>query len=179
MSLDQKIEGVLFYKGNPMKKQALAKLFSVTEDDIETALQTLSQRLEGSGIILIATDTEVTLATNPKLDDLIEQIRKDEMKRDIGKAGAETLAIILYRGLVSRAEVDRIRGVNSSYIIRNLEVRGLIERNTSEKQIKFNVTTDLLRHLGLKNKLELKDYQNVMDALERYEKQQAELAYET
>lgn len=179
MSLDQKIEGVLFYKGNPMKKQALAKLFSVSDEEIETALKKLDERLIESGLTLVVTDTEVTLATNPKLDDMIEQLRKDEMKRDIGKAGAETLAIILYRGMVSRAEIDRIRGVNSSYIIRNLEVRGLIERNATEKQLKFNVTTDLLRHLGIKNKLELKDYQNVMDALERYEKQQTELAYET
>lgn len=174
MSLDQQIEGVLFYKGNAMKKTALAKLFLVSEEEITKALITLKDRLKDSAITLIQTDTEVTLATKPEFDDMIEQIRKDEMKRDIGKAGAETLAIVLYREPISRAEIDRIRGVNSSYIVRNLEIRGLIERSTDDKQLKFIISTDLLRHLGISNKTELKDYGVVLDALEKYETQQTE-----
>jgi len=174
MSLDQQIEGVLFYKGNPIKKQALAKMFSVTLEEIEQSLTTLNERLTNGAISLVSTETEVTLATKPEYDEIIEQIRKDEMKRDIGKAGAETLAIILYRGPISRVEIDRIRGVNSSYIVRNLEVRGLVERNTDDKQIKFAITTELLRHLGISNKTELKDYGAIMDALEKYEGQQTE-----
>lgn len=174
MPLDQQIEGVLFYKANPMKKQALVKLFSVSSEELEEALQTLNERLKSGATTLITTETEVTLATKAEFDEFIEQVRKDEMKRDIGKAGAETLAIILYRGPISRVEIDRIRGVNSSYIVRNLEVRGLIERNTDDKQMKFSITTDLLRHLGISNKTELKDYATVMDALEKYETQQNE-----
>ncbi len=174
MSLDQQIEGVLFYKGNPMKKLALAKLFSVSEAEIDEALIVLKDRLHNSAITLISSDTEVTLATKPEYEGMIEQIRKDEMKRDIGKAGAETLAIILYRGPISRTEIDRIRGVNSSYIVRNLEIRGLVERNTDDKQLKFVITTDLLRHLGISSKTELKDYGVVLDALEKYESQQSE-----
>lgn len=174
MPLDQQIEGVLFYKANPMKKQALTKLFSVTAEELEAAFVKLQDRLKDGATTLVTTETEVTLALRAEFDEIIEQIRKDEMRRDIGKAGAETLAIILYRGPISRVEIDRIRGVNSSYIVRNLEVRGLVERNTDDKQMKFTITTDLLRHLGINNKTELKDYATVMDALEKYEIQQNE-----
>lgn len=173
MTLDQHIEGVLFYKANPMKKAALAKLLDVTDEALEAALATLAARLEHGGTTLISTETDVTLATRPELDSFIEQLRKDEMKRDIGKAGAETLAIIIYKGPLTRAEIDRIRGVNSSYIVRNLEVRGLIERTTEGKQTQFVGTTALLAHLGVRTKTELGNYAEVMDALEKYEAQQA------
>jgi segregation and condensation protein B len=176
MTLDQQIEGVLFYKAVAMKKQALSKLFSVSPEDLDVALKVLEMRLATGAITLITTESEVSLATRPELDEMIEQIRKDEMKRDIGKAGAETLAIILYRGPITRAEIDRIRGVNSSYIVRNLEIRGLVERNNESKQVQFAITTELLRHLGISNKTELKDYAPVMDALEKYESQQTEVS---
>lgn len=91
------------------------------------------------------------------------------MKRDIGRAGAETLAVVMYRGPVTRAEVDRVRGVNSSYILRNLETRGLVERKVGKRQGEYVVTTELMRHLGIKEKTEAPDYAKVMNALEAFE----------
>jgi segregation and condensation protein B len=172
MELSQQIEGLLFYKAAPMKKNALCKLFEVDENTLRSALSQLSTRLEHSGIRLVESDTEVELVTAPELDTLIESVRKDEMKRDIGKAGAETLAIILYRGPISRAEIDRIRGVNSSFILRNLLVRGLIERDMQKNSSVFAITPSLLSHLGITNKTELPNYAAVLDQLEQFEAQQ-------
>lgn len=169
MTLDRQIEAVLFYKAAPLRKEQLQKMFSVAADEFEVALSTLRERLKGGATTLIITDNEVELATAPEFDALIETIRKDELRRDIGKAGAETLAIVLYRGPVSRSEIDRIRGVNSSYILRNLETRGLIERNVSGRGSEYRATTELLRYLGIGEKTELHDYANVMNALERFE----------
>jgi len=171
MKLGKKIEAVLFYRAAPIKKTALCKLFEVNSEALESSLLELENKLSGGGTVLITNDTEVGLGTAPEADEIIENIRKDDLKRDIGKAGAETLAIVVYRGPITRAEVDRIRGVNSSYIIRNLQVRGLVER-TSDKQIKFQITTELLRHLGISNKTELTDFEKIMNALENYERQQ-------
>lgn len=174
MSLDKKLEAVLFYKAAPMKKQALAKLFSVEEESLEQALKILRARLQEGATSLVVSDDTVELAVSGEFDELIEGLRKDELKRDIGKAGVETLAVVLYRSPITRAEIDRIRGVNSSYILRNLEVRGLVERTQSGRQNEFRPTTELLRHLGIGEKTELPDYANVMDALQNYEKQQEE-----
>lgn len=170
MTLEQRLEGVLFYKAEPMKKAALAKLLEVDSSELETALEALKKRLDGA-IRLIVTDDTIELALAPELDTEIEKVRKEELKRDIGKAGAETLAIVLYRGPVSRSEIDYIRGVNSAYILRNLEIRGLIERNNKGRQVEFRATTELLRHLGVGEKTELTNYQEVMDTLENYEEQ--------
>jgi segregation and condensation protein B len=172
MELSQQIEGLLFYKAAPIKKNALCKLFEVDENTLRSALSQLSSRLQQGGVRLVESDTEVELVTAPELDTLIESVRKDEMKRDIGKAGAETLAIILYKGPISRAEIDRIRGVNSSFILRNLLVRGLIERDMQKNSSVFGVTTSLLSHLGISNKTELPNYAIVLDQLEKFEAEQ-------
>ncbi len=174
MTLEQQIEGLLFYKAAPMKFSTLAKIFDVPKEEIITALEALQKRLSTGAIRVSLTDSEAQLVTAPKLDELIESVRRDELKRDIGKAGAETLAIVLYRGPISRAEIDRIRGVNSAFILRNLMVRGLIEKNTEGKFHTFSITPALLAHLGITNKTELPNYAEVLDQLEQFEKEQEE-----
>ena len=172
MPLDVQLEGVLFYKATPMKRTQLCKLFSIDDEALSAALNALQDRLKTGATRIILTDQEVQLVTAPALDELIESIRKDELKRDIGKAGAETLAIILYRGPISRAEIDRIRGVNSGFILRNLLVRGLIERDQDGRSYTFSTTPALMAHLGITNKTELPNYGTVLDQLEAFEAEQ-------
>lgn len=168
MSLDQSIEAVLFYKAGPVKKQTLAKTLETDEDALEKSLAVLRQRLQGGATALVSTDEEVALVVAPEHDALIEGIRKDELRRDIGKAGAETLAIVLYQSPITRTEIDRVRGVNSSYILRALESRGLVERRQGKRQGEYVPTTELMRHLGIREKTEMPEYANVMNALEAF-----------
>ncbi len=174
MELSQNIEGVLFYKATPMKKNALCKLFSVSTEELETALYILAEYLEKGALRLIQTETDVQLVTAPELDPLMESVRKDEIRRDIGKAGAETLAIVLYTGPVSRAEIDRVRGVNSSFILRNLLVRGLVEKTQEGSIPMFIATPTLLSHLGITHVSQLPNYAQTLDTLEAFEKEQAQ-----
>jgi segregation and condensation protein B len=172
MNLEQHIEGVLFYKAEPMKKAALAALFSVDPEEIDLALEALSKRLSGGGTRLTQTDETVQLVTAPDVSETIALLRKEELKRDIGKAGAETLAIILYRGPISRADIDRIRGVNSSFILRNLLIRGLIERRDHPKDHRsyvYAVTPDLLNHLGLTKREALPEFERIMSSIDTFE----------
>lgn len=176
MNLETQIEAVLFYKAEPMKKSALADFFSVTLEVLETTLQNLSQSLSERGIRLTLTDTHVQMVTAPEASELIESIRKTELKSDIGKAGAETLAIILYRGPLSRVEIDRIRGVNSAFIIRNLLIRGLIERRSNPNDTRsfiYAPTPNLFNHLGISRREELPDFETIMNTLDTFEKQEA------
>ena len=176
MELESKIEGVLFYKAEPMTKQELGSLFSVDEHTINMACDALHNSLQdrNGGVRLMITTTDVQLVTAPELSETIDLLRKEELKRDIGKAGAETLAIILYRGPVTRAEIDMIRGVNSTFILRNLLIRGLIDRiahPTDKRQFQYQITTNLLAHLGITKKEELPDFATIADEIERYEKE--------
>lgn len=170
MNLDVLIEALLFYKATPQNKQKLMKLFAASEDEFTAALGALSHRLEHGAIRLIETDTDITLATAPALSDFVQSLQKQEMSGDIGKAGAETLAIILYREPISRAEIDRIRGVNSSFILRNLLMRGLITRESiTGNGYQFRISPALLAHLGVGSKQELPQFSDFMNALDAFD----------
>ena len=175
MSLEQHIEGVLFYKAEPVQKTALAALFGVDPEEIEAALAALATRLENGAMRLLITDEAVQLVTAPELAPVIEKLRKDELQRDIGKAGAETLAIILYRGPVSRADIDRIRGVNSTFILRNLLIRGLVERRdhpSDQRTFLYAATPALFSHLGITRREELPEFAEIMESLDVFEREQ-------
>jgi len=182
MSLETQIEGFLFYKTEPVKKEALATFLGVTLSDIEEALGRLTLQLQNRAVQLVSTDTTVQLVIASELSSMIDALKKDELSSDIGKAGAETLAIILYRGPLSRIEIDRIRGVNSTFIIRNLLMRGLIERRqhpTDSRSFLYAITPALLNHLGITQREELPEFETFMNALDTFEKQEQETAVES
>ncbi len=159
--LTEKIEAVLFWKGEPVTIKRLAEMLAVSVEEIETALVELDKLLEGRGVRLTRLTDEVLLTTHPRVSDLIDGLTKEEISRDLGKAGLETLTIVAYRGPVSRRDIDYIRGVNSQFILRNLLVRGLVERVVNPKDERgflYQPTLDLLNHLGIKNRSELPEY---------------------
>lgn len=169
MTPDVLVEGFLFYKSSPQKKLVIQKLFTLTPEELANAVAQLRSRLTG-GVCLIETPEELQLATAPALAPIIETLRKNELKADIGKAGAETLAIVLYKGPVSRTDIDAIRGVNSSFILRNLMIRGLVERihNKTRNAYEFVITPSLLSHLGVTHSHELPQFSAIMNALEEF-----------
>jgi segregation and condensation protein B len=171
--LTAKLEAILFWKAEPVTIKKLAQLLSITEDQIKTAIVELEASLKtrGSGLTIIQTDAEVMLGTVKELSPLIGQLTKEELTRDLGKAGLETLAIILYQGPISRADIDYIRGVNSQFILRNLLIRGLVERVDNPKDARsflYKTTLDLLAHLGVSKIEELPEYEKVRADIEAF-----------
>ena len=170
MTLDVHIEALLFYKSTPQNKKKIIKLLGVSEEDFSSAISALHARLHNGAIRLIETDTEIQLSTSRDLAEFIESLRKQDLAGDIGKAGAETLAIIVYREPISRAEIDRIRGVNSSFIIRNLLMRGLIVREpTPGNSFQFRTSSELLMELGVAKKNELPKFSEFMNTIDSFD----------
>jgi len=170
MTLDVKIEGLLFYKAVPMNKAKLVKFFEVSEDELSSAIANLQKRLESGAIRLSETDTEIQLVTAPELSEFVESLRKSDLTGEIGKAGAETLAIVLYNEPIARAEIDRIRGVNSAFILRNLMTRGLVTRESITGQgYQFRITPALLQFLGVTHKQQLPQFGEFMNKIEAFE----------
>lgn len=173
MSLETQIEGILFYKTEPIQKVMLADFFDIDASTLEHALDDLATRLQHGATRLVITDTTVQLVAASELAPLIERLKKDELSSSIGKAGAETLAIILYRGPITRGEIDRIRGVNSTFIIRNLLIRGLIERRENLRDARsfaYASTPELLNHLGITRREELPDFEQIMNTIDAFER---------
>lgn len=171
--LSSQIEAVLFYKAEPLSVKRLAQIFKKDEKEIKNALDELREELKsrGRGLSLVEWEDEITLGTSKEVSSLIETLTKEELVKDLGKAGLETLSIILYQGPLSRAEIDYIRGVNSNFILRNLLIRGLIERVDNPKDQRsfhYKPTLELISYLGLSKITDLPDYEMVRVDIENF-----------
>lgn len=165
------LESVLFLKGEPANINWLVKTLGKKEEEINTALEELSRRLEDRGVRLVRNGDNVVLATAPESAEILKSIVQSEFDSELSKASLETLSIIIYKSATSRAEIDYIRGVNSSFILRNLLIRGLIEREAQrgeDKSYVYRASLSLLEHLGVKSLGELPDYASVSAKLKEF-----------
>jgi segregation and condensation protein B len=164
LTLDKQIEAVLFWKGEPQSIKKLAVSLGKKEEEVKAGLEVLKEKIKDRGVELVYKDDEVMLGTSSKFSHIIERLTKEELVRDLGRAGLETISIIAYRGPISRAEIDYIRGVQSNFILRNLQIRGLVERITNEKDRRsflYKPTFELLQFLGISKIEDLPEYEKV------------------
>ena len=100
---------------------------------------------------------------------MIENLQKEELNKDLSKSSLETLSIILYKNGASRAEIDNIRGVNSSFTLRVLSMRGLVERitdpNDSRRYI-YKPSLGLLSYMSVTSIEELPEYSEINKSIE-------------
>ncbi len=168
MHLSSTIEGILFFRGEPATIKELAKMCKKTEGEIRDALKELEQNLAGRGVQLVTAEDTVTLATAKELSSLLEDLRKEELNKELSKATLETLSIVLYKNGATRSEIDYIRGVNSSFILRNLEMRGLVGKredpNDARRYI-YAPTIETLSYLGVAKIEELPEYEKIKETL--------------
>lgn len=177
MSLISKLESLLLIAGKPMPYATLMKLLSCTGDDLKNAIAELEQQYnrKESGVHVLVNDQKVQFSTNPDNKALIADFIKDETTGELTKPSLETLTIVAYRQPVSKEELEQIRGVNCSLILRNLMIRGLVEAKEERGGLAttYSVTMDFVRFLGI-NKVEelpkfekLHDHESLRQALER------------
>lgn len=171
LTIESQIEALLFWKAEPISIKKIAAILNKNVDEIKSAVKNLHEQLAGRGITIIEWEDEVTLGTSKDVSELIESLTKEELSKDLGKAGLETLSIVLYQAPISRAEIDYIRGVNSQFILRNLLVRGLVEKVENQKDQRvflYRPTLELLSHLGISKGSDIPDYEKVRMDIENF-----------
>ncbi len=162
MLLSATLESLLFASAKPVAFSALRKQLAVEESALTEALEDIRRRfnVDSSGIHLMEHEGQWQFVTNPASAEAVSAFLKQETAGELTRPSLETLTVIAYRGPITRPELEQIRGVNCSLIIRNLLVRGLIEErdDTARLQPVYTVSTDFLRHLGLTSVDALPDY---------------------
>jgi len=157
------IESILFVSGEPVKIAKIAKVAEVDVPDVEGALEELKNEYANNrGIVIIKKEDWVQMASNAENSEIISELVKSEIQESLSKAALETLSIIAYRGPISRINVEAIRGVNCSFTIRALLMRGLLERIDNPKDNRsylYKISFEFLKKLGIDDISKLPDFE--------------------
>ncbi|MDD5464683.1 MAG: SMC-Scp complex subunit ScpB [Candidatus Moranbacteria bacterium] len=164
--LKSAIESILFVSGEPVSLNKIAKVTDSTVPEIESALEILKDEYASGkrGIVILRKEQEVQMATDPENAQLIDQLVKSEIQENLSRAGLEVLSIIAYRGPITRVEVEAIRGVNCSFTVRSLMMRGLLERIENPKDNRgylYKISFDFLKKMGIDSVDKLPDYETL------------------
>jgi segregation and condensation protein B len=165
MSLIADVESLLFVSPKPLSVKKVSELTKQPAAAVEEALTVLQETYSGrdGGIVLAKNGMEYQFLTAPAQAALVQAFLKDDATGDLTRPSLETLTIIAYRGPVTKAEIEQIRGVNCSLILRNLLIRGLISAEEDPKTLlsSYRVTMDFLRFLGVASVEQLPDYERL------------------
>ncbi len=164
--LKSMVESLLFAVGEPLKISKIAKAAGAEKAEVENAIMALSAEYNSQkrGIVILQKGEEVQMGTAPENAEIVRKMVRSQMQEDLTPAALEVISIVAYRGPITRADIEAIRGVNSSYTLRNLLLRGLIDRRENPRDARsyvYEITFDFLKHLGLDNIKKLPDYEKL------------------
>jgi segregation and condensation protein B len=162
MNLKAQLESLLFVSIKPLALKELAAALNLKNKEVEDALDALAEDYQksGSGLTLIKNNNHYQLTTSSEQAALVKDFLKSETSGELSQPSLEALTIIAYRGPISKLELEKIRGINCSLIIRNLLIRGLIEEKfeKNKQENYYTVSLDFIRFLGLGEISQLPDY---------------------
>jgi segregation and condensation protein B len=149
---EQQLEALLFVAERPLSRRELASIAGVDRGVVDERLGDLEVALAERGVRLLLDGDRVALATAPEAGPLIGRYVGADAIR-LSPAALETLAIVAYRQPVTRAAIERIRGVDSDYTVRTLLHRRLVvelgRAETPGRPFLYGTGLDFLERFGL------------------------------
>lgn len=159
-----KIESILFVASKPISAKKIATVLSIDKKEVDELMQELMVKYnhKNSGISLLCNSENYQMVSNANNKEITEKFIKAESTGELTRPQLETLTVVSYCGPITKPELEQIRGVNCSIILRNLMMRSLIkEVDNGGILSSYEVTMDYLRHLGISSVTELVDYEKL------------------
>ena len=153
--LRHKIECMLFVAGDPVAIAELARVLDLPTPKTRTLLSEMeySYRVEGRGVQLLVTHDTAQLVSNRDYIEEVKQLVNPDETKNVSQSLLETLAVIAYRQPVTRADVERVRGVRCDYAVTQLQKLGLIvevgRKDVVGHPTLFGTTDKFLRQFGI------------------------------
>ncbi|KKU27145.1 MAG: Segregation and condensation protein B [Candidatus Magasanikbacteria bacterium GW2011_GWA2_46_17] len=165
MSIISRLESILFVASKPLSMKKITAVLKIGEEDFKTALEALKEKYnnQNSGVIIVQNNNEWQMVSHPDNFEVAENFLKAEVSGELTRPQLETLTVVAYCGPITKPELEQIRGVNCSLILRNLMMRGLVKEVEDPANLLpvYEVTMDFVRHLGVNSPSELPNYQEL------------------
>lgn len=146
------LEALLFVAEKPLSRTEIGRLCRLSSEEVDNLLGDLEVALRGRGVRLVVNGERVELATAPEAGGLIARYVGADTVRLTANA-LETLAIVAYRQPVTRGGIERVRGVDSDYVVRSLlHKRLIVEQGRAEtpgRPILYGTSFDFMERFGL------------------------------
>ena len=161
MDIASALEAILFAAGEPVPAARLSLVLETDEEEILRTAEELAEtyRREERGMRILRLDGKLQMCSAPEYAPLITKTLEQRKPLMLSQPALETLAIVAYFQPVTRAYIDRVRGVDSSYTVSVLNERGLIEvcgrLDVPGRPSLFKTTDAFLRTMGLQDLSEL------------------------
>lgn len=159
LSIEAVIEAVLFVAGDPVPIAQLAEWLDVPPPVVYEAIPRLAQQLRGRGINLLLHEQRVQLVSAVVAAPVLRRMLGQSGTTKLTNAASEVLTIIAYRQPITRAQIEAIRGVDCSTLVRQLQVRELVvevgRMDTVGRPVLFGTSEQFLRQFGLTSLAEL------------------------
>jgi segregation and condensation protein B len=157
------IESILFVSGEPIKISRLAKIIKVKVVEIEEAIKLLQEEYaHGRGMNIIRKEDAIQMVTSADNSEIVSRLLKSEIQENLSQASLEVLSVVAYRGPIARADIEAIRGVNCSFTLRTLMLRGLLERvdnPENNRSYLYKISFEFLKKLGIDDIKKLPDWE--------------------
>ena len=158
--IEEKIEAIIFLSKEMITIKELAQFYGMEYFEIEEILRNLKEKRKDTGINVKIENGIVCLVSNPLFGSDVKRFFNPEMKlKKLSRSAMETLAIIAYKGPITKAEIEQIRSVGVDKTMSNLLERKLIyisgRKKTAGTPNLYEVTDDFYNYLNIRGKQEL------------------------
>ena len=157
------VEAVLFASGEPLTLERISQILERQQSEVKPLLDRMAERYHntGRGLLLRELSGKYQLCTKPELSVYVNKLFEIRQRQSLSQAAYETLSIVAYNAGVTRASIEKIRGVNSDSSIERLLERNLIyeagRANLPGRPLRYDVTDEFYRQFGFKSRGELPD----------------------
>ena len=158
------VEAILFASGEPLTLERIAQIIERPAAEVKALLKKMGESLVRSrrGLLLREISGKYQLCTRPELSGYVNKLFEIRQKQSLSQAAYETLSIIAYNANVTRAVIEKIRGVNSDSPIGKLLERNLIietgRASLPGRPMRYDVTDEFYRLFGIGSRSELPDF---------------------
>lgn len=164
-SLVPQVVAILFAAGEPVSIRVLAKRLGTKPTQIREVVDRLGDTLRPLGLAVARDDNTIQLVTAPEVSEILTEWGRELKESPLSPAAVETISVVAYLDGATKAEIDFIRGVNSTITLRALSMRGLVAGEGEGDTARYRVTLDALKGFGCTKISELPDWEAINASL--------------